>query len=53
MNYIICYGNPVDGYTFVGPFFERDAAVYFAENLGEQGTDWCIAELYPPMEGTR
>jgi hypothetical protein len=47
MRYIICYGNPVDGYTFVGPFDDRDEAVRYAEVDGEQGTDWCIADLYP------
>ena len=48
MNYILCYGNLVDGFAFVGPVLDRDEAVHYAENEGEQGKDWCIAELYWP-----
>lgn len=31
MNYIIVYGDPVDGFTYVGPFADRDEAVKYAE----------------------
>lgn len=50
MTYIICYGSPVDGFTFVGPFDDRDDAVRYAEFDG--GTDWWIAELDQPDSET-
>ena len=51
MNYIVIYGDPVDGFTFVGPFDDRDEAVRYAEFDGEQGRDWRIAELVQPAQG--
>lgn len=50
LKYVIVYGNAVDGFTFVGPFDDRDEAVRYAEFDGEQGRDWCIAELAPPAD---
>lgn len=48
MNFIIVYGDPVDGFNFVGPFDDRDEAVRYAEF--DVGTDWWIAELDAPAE---
>jgi hypothetical protein len=53
MSYIICYGSPVDGYTFVGPFADRDDAVEYAEFDGRDYVDWCIAELDQPDGETK
>ena len=50
MNYIICYGNPIDGLTFIGPFEDRDDAVRYAENDIRDGGDWWIAELDEPVK---
>ena len=49
MNYIVIYGDPVDGFNFVGPFADRDEAVRYAEF--DAGTDWWIAELVQPAQG--
>lgn len=50
MKYIIIYGDPVDGFTFVGPFYCRDEAVNYAERDGDRFNVWCIAELNAPAE---
>ena len=50
LNYVIVYGNVVDGFTFVGPFDDRDEAVRYAEADGTPGRDWCIAELAAPAD---
>jgi len=45
---ILVLGNPVDGYTFVGPFTDQEAAVDAAVS---QKQEWTIAELQPPESG--
>ena len=42
MAYILISGNPVDGYTFIGPF-EYEAAIRYAE-IHLDG-DWWIGKL--------
>jgi hypothetical protein len=43
--YIVVCGNPVDGFTYVGPFADHDTA----ENAGDRiDQDWWIAELEAP-----
>lgn len=43
---IIVRGNPVDGFLYVGPFLNRDAAIAWAD--GDGSGDWWLA----PMEYT-
>jgi hypothetical protein len=50
MNYIICYGNPIDGFIFIGPFEDRDDAVRYAEHHMRDGGDWWITELDEPAK---
>jgi hypothetical protein len=47
MNYILIYGNPRDGFRFVGPFAERDDAVVYLEMEVYQENIW-IAQLDAP-----
>lgn len=47
MNYAICYGNPVDGFYYVGPYSERDDAIRYGESEWDQ-RDWWIVEILPP-----
>lgn len=42
---IIVTGNPVDGYTFHGPFTDTDTALAWAERCGES---WWLAVLDKP-----
>ena len=45
--YIMIYGNPIDGFCYVGPFANRDEALTYAE--GERDPrDWWIVELDAP-----
>jgi hypothetical protein len=47
MNTIIVYGNPIDGFRYVGPFESRDAALHYCE---DDGGDWWLTTLEPPPE---
>jgi hypothetical protein len=44
--YIMIYGNPCDGFRYVGPFEDHDLALAYGE-AGASG-DWWITELDPP-----
>jgi len=44
--WILIGGNPVDGFSFEGPFDSREAAIERGEELGP---DWWIAPLLPPL----
>ena len=46
--YIVIYGNIVDGMSFVGPFETHDAALRFIN--GDYGV-WLIAPIELPPEG--
>lgn len=50
MKYIFVYGNPIDGFRFVGPFDDRDEAVEYGESEPPGSADWWIAELDKPSE---
>ena len=43
MKYIMITGNPVDGFSFTGPFDTHDEAVNYGENF--HSGDWWIAPL--------
>ena len=47
--YIIMYGNPIEGFTFVGPFDTKQEAI---EYVDAEPTDYdtCIAELLEPAK---
>ena len=47
--YILVYGDPVDGFYFRGPFASNESAVDFA-NTNDYGRDWWVAELNPVEE---
>lgn len=40
--HIICTGNPVDGFTYYGPFPSREAATEAAERTTWEGEWWII-----------
>jgi hypothetical protein len=43
---IIVSGNPVDGFTFTGPFASEQDAIYWADRYGRGlGDYWWIADL--------
>lgn len=50
IQFIVIYGNPVDGFTHVGPFANRDDAVAYAEDEPYNG-NWWIAMLDAPAQG--
>lgn len=53
--HILCTGNPVDGFTFYGPFKTGADAIRAGERRGDRiGDDsWCIAPLaHPDAETT-
>lgn len=41
--HIVVVGNPVDGFTFFGPFKTLGDAVVWAEESVDR--DWCVAPL--------
>jgi len=44
---IVILGNPVDGFSFIGPFEDRDAAIEYAQvTLGS--TDWTVTTISAP-----
>ena len=46
--FIVIYGNPVDGLSFVGPFEDYDAALRYVN--GDHG-QWLIAPISTPPDG--
>ena len=47
--HIAIYGNPVDGFRYVGPFESKeDALTYVADEPSSD--NWWVAELYAPAE---
>ena len=45
--FIMVRGNPVDGFSFVGPFPTRSSVV---DDYGDTvDTEWWVAELEPPL----
>lgn len=47
--HIIVQGNPLDGFTFTGPFAGPVTAVEYADDANLKG-EWWIAPLHPPRE---
>lgn len=47
-NYIIVYGDPCNGFSFVGPFTYHGDATRYAMTL--QGEAWWIAPIEQPEE---
>lgn len=45
--YILIFGNPVEGFTFRGPFDTQEEAVDYADPIMEE---WWTAELTLPEE---
>jgi hypothetical protein len=48
--FIIIYGNPQDGFAYIGPFNSRDEATYHAD--GDTPADWWIVQLEAPAYAT-
>lgn len=46
---IIVVGNPVDGFSFIGPFEDGEVAANWAENYAS--SEWWLATLDSPVEG--
>lgn len=49
---IVIYGNPVDGFTYCGPFQLREDAFAWADSNITTEYDWWITDLKEP-EGTK
>ena len=49
--FIVIYGNPIDGFAHVGPFNSRDEAVLYAESEPYNG-NWFITMLDAPAIAT-
>jgi len=47
MNYIVAYGNPADGFFYVGPFTQRLDAVAYMESEQVKGDMWVLELLSP------
>ena len=48
MDYILMYGNPYEGFEFVGPFENGTDAVEYADNeIGNNYEYWAIALVDP------
>lgn len=45
MKYILIFGNPVDGFSFRGPFDTQEEAIAYGDPIMEE---WWTAELVPP-----
>ncbi len=48
--FILIYGNPIDGFSYVGPFDSRDDASQYAED--DAPADWWIVTLDAPAYAT-
>jgi hypothetical protein len=48
MQYILIFGNPVDGLEHVGPFDDAAAAGDYAEDSLSAAEDWWIVLLQAP-----
>ena len=46
--YLLIYGNPVDGFQFVGPFATLDAADAYRDREPD-GTQVTLTRLYAPV----
>lgn len=44
--WLIAYGNPVDGFNFIGPFNSEEDAIEYAER--ELTNQWSVAQLDKP-----
>lgn len=49
MKYIVAYGNPADGFFYVGPFEHRLEAAEYIEAESIRGDMW-VLELLSPAE---
>lgn len=47
--HIIMVGNPVDGYTFIGPFPDAITACEYPDLVGGMDDVWHVTELTPPQ----
>ena len=50
-DWIIVTGNPVDGFTFIGPYSDANEAANAASNDHHINGDWWISKIERP--GTR
>lgn len=52
MSWIVIAGNPVDGFTYYGPFAESNEANEYAEQHCEDTEFWLISLVTPQIEQT-
>ncbi len=45
---IIIYGNPVDGFKYIGPFDDLNDAITQGNTNPDVDGDWWVAELEEP-----
>lgn len=48
--YIVIFGNPCDGYSFFGPFYDTEEAINYAESL-DKSDSYFIAVLKGVQDG--
>lgn len=49
---LVVQGNPVDGFIFIGPFPDKDAAIEWCEEVAIE-PDWWIAECKSSIQMER
>lgn len=47
--HLLISGNPVDGFTFVGPFDDPQEAIDHASDCNYEG-DWWVGDMTPAVE---
>lgn len=48
--FMVAVGNPADGYTYCGPFFDPDAATTWAEQGRTDDQPWWVVPLEEPVK---
>jgi hypothetical protein len=50
--HIVIYGNPIDGFEYIGPFPNAIAAATYGNTdpHGAEGGDWWTCKLHAPAE---
>lgn len=49
-HYALCFGNPCDGFDYVGPFSSKKEATEYADQHLARGHDWWLILLQAPAK---
>jgi hypothetical protein len=50
MSHILIYGNPIDGFNYVGPFKNSDAALHYMKTEPHKSNIWMVMLQTPSKE---